>query len=321
VVGETPPDAQALKKWVSEGGTAMVLPLKSASEYSALSPELKVRADQTALAAFEPGNSTLLAGLGQNDFHYRQILPVYFFNGDSIVAETADGKGKWIWVGFDPRQLDLKAEPYLRLTYRRQCRVLSQLLHNSGASMQASADFLAGRMRSPLFAFDIAGNATNVRLRQQPSTTDKDWIAPGFDDKAWSAFNLATKQTPHGDANLRITFKLPAEIPPGGLVLDAGSMDDFDECYINGSLVGSVNPGNHDPESAWSKRRIYPVPSELLKPGRENILAIRAWNRKSPTNPALVRGPISIHTAEDAGADPYVGDYKHSDDPYLQRHW
>jgi hypothetical protein len=50
-------------------------------------------------------------------------------------------------------------------------------------------------------------------------------------------------------------------------------------------------------------------------------LAILAWNRNAARGAAAqVRGPMVIRTAEAAGS-PYVGDYKHSDDPYLQHHW
>ena len=104
---------------------------------------------------------------------------------------------------------------------------------------------------------------------------------------------------------------------------DVGTLDDYDVTYLNGVELGSVSPKNLDrPEEGWSVRRVYPIRDGLLKPGATNVLAIYTWNRNADAKgwKAYVRGPITIRP-RDPGRAPHAGQYKPSDDPYLERHW
>ena len=324
LVGDEPADPAALRAWVENGGTAVLLPLPSAESYEALIRGLKVTKTKTAMADIQAlGDSALWKGIGQNDLHCRQPLGALLFDGDAILVERAVGKGAWICIGFDPRALDLDTQPYLRLTLRRQCRALSQVLANAGVVAKGPAGMLAERLRGPLYDFDIARHAQEGRLREEPADAGTNWTAAAFNDTGWKVHNLGKMQT-YGVANLRVNFELSKDAPTEGLVLDAGTVDDYDATYINGTLLGSVNPENlDDPAMGWQTRRIYPIPAKLLRPGEQNVLAMRAWNRNAETKGwrAQVRGPLVIRSASFNQPGYYAGSYKTSDDPYLHRGW
>ena len=135
------------------------------------------------------------------------------------------------------------------------------------------------------------------------------------------AISISTQTAPFGDAVVRIRFQAPDSAKGQYLLADLDTMDDYDETYLNGAKFGSVNPENSEPDRAYATARLYPIPAGLLKPGQENVLAIRFWNRNAKTKgwPAQLRGPMAIRAASESS--PYVGTYKHSDDPYLQHHW
>ena len=135
------------------------------------------------------------------------------------------------------------------------------------------------------------------------------------------AISISTQTAPFGDAVVRIRFQAPDSAKGQYLLADLDTMDDYDETYLNGAKFGSVNPENSEPDRAYATARLYPIPAGLLKPGQENVLAIRFWNRNAKTKgwKAQLRGPMAIRAASESS--PYVGTYKHSDDPYLQYHW
>jgi sialate O-acetylesterase len=61
-------------------------------------------------------------------------------------------------------------------------------------------------------------------------------------------------------------FDLPAPVEGKKFVLSLGPIDDIDETYLNGKLVGSIN--------VWNTDRVYTVDAALLKPGK-NTLTIK----------------------------------------------
>ncbi|MGC8843117.1 MAG: alpha-amylase family glycosyl hydrolase, partial [bacterium] len=68
---------------------------------------------------------------------------------------------------------------------------------------------------------------------------------------------------------------------------------DFDWVYFNGQLIGHT--GEETP-NWWEKHRVYVIPRELVKWGKENLLAIRIYDRGGEGG---IRGPIFIVKKED----------------------
>ncbi len=100
------------------------------------------------------------------------------------------------------------------------------------------------------------------------------WAAPDFDDSGWKPVQL-----PGGFAELgvpatpavawfRRDLTLPDPLPAGPARLELGVVEKMDTAYLNGRWVGA---------SSWVENpRVYPIPSDVLRPGR-NRLALRIF--------------------------------------------
>lgn len=77
------------------------------------------------------------------------------------------------------------------------------------------------------------------------------------------------------------------------LVLVLGKIDDFDQTYFNGKLIGSTNDGRRYGRSwSFTKIRVYPIPPELIKVGQTNTIAIRVLDIGNVGG--IYDGPVGI---------------------------
>ncbi len=104
------------------------------------------------------------------------------------------------------------------------------------------------------------------------------WSRQDFDDSEWMEVEVpkAWKETGIGEfegiADFRVTFKVPKRWIEKGALLSLGVVDEMDQTYINGVLVGSQLR-----VSDWHKKRLYEIPPGLLQK-KNNVLAIRVAN-------------------------------------------
>jgi hypothetical protein len=100
-----------------------------------------------------------------------------------------------------------------------------------------------------------------------------------------------------GFAWYRKKFKVSKSLSEQKLVLVMGKIDDFDQVYINGKLVGSTgkmtNVDNNLGDS-YSKFRGYYLPDNLLNYNGENIIAVRVYDGYK--DGGIYEGPIGITT-------------------------
>ncbi len=95
-----------------------------------------------------------------------------------------------------------------------------------------------------------------------------------FDDSGWPQMQLPSLWEEQGLKGVdgivwfRKTFTL-AEKPDSGYVLHLGKVDDQEVTYINGVCVGSTY--------FFDKPRVYQVPSNVLKPGK-NVIAVQVMD-------------------------------------------
>ncbi|MCK9280009.1 MAG: hypothetical protein M0P71_05275 [Melioribacteraceae bacterium] len=75
----------------------------------------------------------------------------------------------------------------------------------------------------------------------------------------------------------RIKFTLPDKLKNKNLVLVLGKIDDIDETYLNGKLVGSTGERDNMRQS-YSQFRGYYLSSDDLIFGKENVLAVRVYD-------------------------------------------
>lgn len=91
------------------------------------------------------------------------------------------------------------------------------------------------------------------------------WAVPEYDDSSWGTMRLPEKvQTLWPSTNGVFWFRKEVDIPKGwagkDLVLSLGPVDDFDETYFGGNLVGSGE--------VWNMAREYKVPGSIVKEGK-----------------------------------------------------
>ena len=98
------------------------------------------------------------------------------------------------------------------------------------------------------------------------------WAKTNYDDGKWSTMTLPTlwEQAGWDKVDGVIWFRKTLILPKGASVADAilnlGTIDDNDQTWVNGHLVGSTN--------AYNENRAYKVVSKYLKEG-ENTITIR----------------------------------------------
>ena len=95
------------------------------------------------------------------------------------------------------------------------------------------------------------------------------WARPGFDDTDWKTISLPCMvQELWPETNGIYWFRKEIEIPAAWagkeLTLSLGPVDDFDETYWNGVLVGR--------DSVWNVPRSYAVPAAQVKAGKAVIV-------------------------------------------------
>ena len=135
-----------------------------------------------------------------------------------------------------------------------------------------------------------------------------EWKALNFDDSSWKS--VATDITWQGQNMLkentcgwyRVKFVLPKSMLENSdnksvVVFDLNKIDDADEAYLNGKLIGktgSIPQQGVGYETKFDVHRIYslPVNDARLNWGGENILAVRAYNGTG--DGGMNGGPITI---------------------------
>ncbi|MBN1299850.1 MAG: beta galactosidase jelly roll domain-containing protein [Melioribacteraceae bacterium] len=133
---------------------------------------------------------------------------------------------------------------------------------------------------------------------------DKEWASPEFDDSEWTTINVPGLWEPQGykDYNgfawYRITFDVNRSLSDEKLVLLLGKIDDIDEAYLNGELIGATGNMYDDPffisfSSEYSESRGYFIPQELLNSGT-NVLAVRVYD--GYIGGGIYEGPIGLIT-------------------------
>ena len=128
------------------------------------------------------------------------------------------------------------------------------------------------------------------------------WASAGYNDSKWKKLTVPGIWEDQGFegydgyAWYRYHFKIPAgmlsEWGKGDLVLEFGSIDDADQVFLNGKLIGAMGSFPPKPETAYGKPRVYGIPDKLFKPDTDNVIAVRIHD--SGGNGGIYRGPVKI---------------------------
>lgn len=175
----------------------------------------------------------------------------------------------------------LKNNPYLTFV---SCVLLCLLM--------AGQDTLAMDRKSLRREFSLKGNwKFNIGDQKEFGDydyNDKNWVTiyvpdfwenqgfPGYDGFAW----------------YRLHFNFRSYSNDKTYYLKLGQIDDVDEVYFNGKLIGSTGRLDPNYQTAYGTYRLYAIPSNLIRKGKENVIAVRVYDQSG--GGGIYHGDIGI---------------------------
>ncbi len=136
-----------------------------------------------------------------------------------------------------------------------------------------------------------------------------EWKNPNLDDKEWKEIFVPAFWEAQGYKNYngfawyRMKFTLPQKLENQKMVLLLGKIDDIDQTFVNGVLVGSVGdwnfdviPGSFNDNSEWEIIRGYYIPDNIIQPGKENTISVRVYD--GFMDGGIYQGPIGLITQD-----------------------
>ncbi len=123
-----------------------------------------------------------------------------------------------------------------------------------------------------------------------------EWANPTFNDTCWATQLLAKSfKKDSSYAWYRIKIVIPSSLKTGtgkGLKMYLGKIDDADQTYLNGKLIGETGSFPPNYVTQWEKQRIYIIPEKEVKWDEENVIAVRIYNLVGGMG--MWEGPYSI---------------------------
>ena len=106
-------------------------------------------------------------------------------------------------------------------------------------------------------------------------TKEQGWALPEHALSEWTPVQVPQDGSILGKIDGVVWYRRDVEIPGSwvgkDLVVKLGPIDDYDQTYFNGVEIGHIF---RDTPNWWTTPRTYPIPKELVKPGR-NTIAVR----------------------------------------------
>ena len=121
---------------------------------------------------------------------------------------------------------------------------------------------------------------------------------PDFNDSNWAKVFVPQSWEENGYHNYngyawyrkKFTIKVPKA--KQFLYLNIGYIDDADEVYINGQLVGASGEMGPQAQTAYHIPRMYPVPVEILNENGSNTIAVRVFDDFHEGG--IIKGDVNI---------------------------
>ncbi|MBL0272967.1 MAG: glycoside hydrolase family 127 protein [Chitinophagaceae bacterium] len=111
---------------------------------------------------------------------------------------------------------------------------------------------------------------------------DPAWANPAFNDIDWSNQLLAKsfrKDSSYAWYRIRIIIPSSMKTTAGkGIKLSLGKIDDVDQTYFNGNLIGESGSFPPNYITQWEKQRVYIIPETAVQWDKENLIAVRIYN-------------------------------------------
>jgi len=136
-----------------------------------------------------------------------------------------------------------------------------------------------------VFLINAASQAQSINLPKEGKFKfgdDLAWANPSFNDNIWSTQLLAKSfRKDSSFAWYRISIVIPSNMKTSagkGIKLNLGKIDDADQTFFNGKLIGET--GSFPPHyvTQWEKPRMYIIPESMVQWDKENVIAVRVYN-------------------------------------------
>ncbi len=128
---------------------------------------------------------------------------------------------------------------------------------------------------------------------------DLGWASQRYYDNSWSDIEVPSSWENegyhgyNGYAWYRRYFEVPEDFDGRNLYLHLGYIDDVDEVYINGVLVGSSGSFPPGFETAYNAFRLYVIPGKIFKANENNLIAVRVYDSQQAGG--IVSGDIGFY--------------------------
>jgi sialate O-acetylesterase len=137
---------------------------------------------------------------------------------------------------------------------------------------------------------------------------DDNYALPDWDDSGWQQVAVPSYWDSYGHKNYdgigwyRKSFRLPRELANEKLILILGKIDDVDEVYLNGKLLGKTGRWPDRPnyrgfyDDYYQQNRAYFIPTERLLTDQENAVAVRVFD--AMLHGGIWDGPVGLATRQ-----------------------
>lgn len=130
---------------------------------------------------------------------------------------------------------------------------------------------------SGVWDFKIGDDSSFIKNQKPDFGIDKLMVPAHWDVQGYQDFD--------GFGWYKKTFYLPKDLEGESMILLLGKIDDIDQTFVNGILVGSTGlwnfeniPTEFNKNEEYSINRVYSVPQKLLKFGEVNTLVVRVYD-------------------------------------------
>ncbi len=129
-----------------------------------------------------------------------------------------------------------------------------------------------------------------------------EWASAVFQDDNWERIDVPSSwenQGFHGYdgyAWYRNTFEVPDDYKNKTVYLFLGFVDDVDQVFVNGKLIGSSGSFPPHYRTAYDVNRRYPISTEILNFDKKNTIAVRVYDDE--LEGGILRGDIGLYIPE-----------------------
>jgi sialate O-acetylesterase len=145
---------------------------------------------------------------------------------------------------------------------------------------------------------------------------DSTWSSPSFNDESWESIYTPKNWERQGYVGYdgfawyRKTLFIPSVSEKSTLFLHLGNIDDADEVYLNGKLIGKTGEFPPNYASAYNWSRDYIIPVDLIRENAQNVIAIRVYDSEGEGGLCSSNISIRVNENEDLLNVNLAGDWK-----------